>query len=440
MTSDRVVVIGDPHSVFVQAPVRYWRGMGVDAVILTARWNGPSTVGDGLPVFAAEILASVDTRRAADSLVPFLSVVNANSLAQDPDRVSRALHTWGHTASPPTVTAPVYDALLIAAAVDVLAPVCVFGHEAFAYGLATSLCRVPRRTLFAWGADVLHYAAMSDVAHALVHQALHSVRFVLTNSASMEDALHERFDLPRDHIALISYGVDRERFQPAVGESRARMRAAYGIAPLAHVVMNIRRFRPHWGSTVAWRAMLAAACRRPDVHLVLLGGSGSEADVAVALEEAQAHGVSGRVTAMGGDVPLDTVAELMAVADVSLSMVDSLEPVSWSVLQAAACGHTVLVGEQPSYRAECARGLAIHLTDPHDAEGATDAVLACLDDADLRARTSAANGDYLAAYHDQHDQMTRLLRIVAGRETAERLLHAGSQRGAPAAREAAAAR
>ena len=57
---------------------------------------------------------------------------------------------------------------MIAAAVDALAPVCVLGHEAFAYGLATSLCRAPRRALFAWGADVLQYAAMTDVAGAMV--------------------------------------------------------------------------------------------------------------------------------------------------------------------------------------------------------------------------------------------------------------------------------
>jgi glycosyltransferase involved in cell wall biosynthesis len=378
-------------------------------------------------VFAAEALASADTKRAADSLVPFLGVVNVNSLAQDPDRVGTALHTWGHTASPPTVTAPVYDALLIAAAADVLAPVCVFGHEAFAYGCATSLCRAPRRALFAWGADVLHYAAMSEVAHGLVRQALHGVRFVLTNSASMEDALHERFDLPRDHIARISYGVDRERFRPAVGERRERIRAAYGIRPSAHVVMNIRRFRPHWGSTVAWRAMLAAGCRRPDVHLVLLGGSDSKADIETALDEAQARGLSGRVTAMRGDVPLDTVADLMAVADVSLSLVDSLEPVSWSVLQAAACGNVVLVGDQPTYRAECARGLAVHLTDPRDVAGTTDAIMTRLGDGGLRSRASTANDRYLAAHHDQHEQMTRLLRIVAGREAAERLLHAGER-------------
>ena len=54
---DRVVVIGDPASVFVQTPVRFWRERGVDAVILAARWQGGTTVDGDLPVVAAESLA-----------------------------------------------------------------------------------------------------------------------------------------------------------------------------------------------------------------------------------------------------------------------------------------------------------------------------------------------------------------------------------------------
>ena len=54
---DRVVVIGDPDSVFVQTPVRFWRDRGVDAVILTARWQGGRTVNGDLPVVSAESLA-----------------------------------------------------------------------------------------------------------------------------------------------------------------------------------------------------------------------------------------------------------------------------------------------------------------------------------------------------------------------------------------------
>lgn len=423
--SDRVVVVGNPDSVFVHAPVRYWRSLGIDVVILTARWTGPPTVGGDLPVISAESLAPPWVTRAADGLVPFLDAVNATSLAVDPVRVRAALETWGTSVEPPSVTPAVNDAILIAAAADVLEPACVFGLEAFSYGVATSICPAPRRALFAWGADVLHYANMSDVASTLVREALLRVDYVLTNVTSMADALHERFGVPRDRLALISYGVNREQFRPATDERAARIRAAYGIPPGARVVMNVRRFLPHWGRAAAWPAMMAVAERRSDVHLVLLDGCPGDADVSEAIDEARVRGLAGQLTAVRGYLPLDTVADLMSVADVSLSLVDSLEPVSWSVLQAAACGSAVIVGDQPTYRAECARGLAAVLVAPREVAALIERILEVLDDAQLRARMRVDNDRFLTEHHDQHAQMIRLLRIVAGSETATRLLIRG---------------
>lgn len=425
--SDRVVVIGDPNSVFVQAPVRYWRDRGVDAVILAARWHGPAVVDGNLPVIAAESLAPAWLQSAAHGLYPLLDAVNTNSLSQDPDRVRRALHAWGHTAVPPSLAPPFFDALLIAAAADALDPVCVFGHEAFAHGLATRLCRAPRKALFAWGADVLQYAAMSDLAQAMVGQALHGVHYVLTNSAGMEDALHDRFRLPRANIAQISYGVDRRQFSRACGARADAIRSRYGMAAGARVVMNIRRFLPHWGSDAAWRVLRAVAEERPDTHLVLLGGRGSELDLERAKREARALGLRDRITVMDGDVSLSTVADLMAVADVALSLVEPLEPVSWSVLQAAASGCALVVGDQGSYADECARGLSAVRVPATNVALATAATLALLDDRSRRSAWAAANDRHVNAHHDQDVHFTRLLRIVAGAGTAERVLAAGAR-------------
>lgn len=430
--SDRVVVIGDPNSVFIQAPVRYWRGRGLEVVILTSRWTGRATVGGGLPVVSAEALAPAWLASAAHGLYPFLDAVNRSSLSHDPARVTSALRTWAHTAVPPSLAPPVFDALLIAAAADALDPVCVFGHEAFAYGLATSLCRAPRRALFAWGADVLQYAAMTEAAHALVRNALHGVHYVLTNSTSMEDALHQRFGLPRANVAQISYGVDRRQFTRALGARAAAIRSRYGIPASARIVMNIRRFLPHWGSQAASQAMLAVAEQQPDTHLVFLGGTGSAADLGRVMNDATHRGLHDRITVMDGDVSLSTVAELMSVADVSLSLVEPLEPVSWSVLQAAASGSALVIGDQRSYEDECRRGLSALRVPATNVTRVAAAILELLDDGPRRAETAAANDSHVSAHHDQDVHFTRLLRIVAGASASERLLAAATQAAASA--------
>lgn len=422
MTAPRILVIGDPASVFIQTPVRYWRDRGVDVAILTARWAGPAAVNGDLPVLAAEAVAPASVARTAAALFPLIDAINTDSLRRDPDRVAAALAAWGHTAVPPSLTAPLNDALLIAAAVEILKPDAVFGHEAFAYGLATAICGAPRRTLFAWGADVLQYAAISDLAFTMVRQALHGVRYVLTNSAGMEDALHERFGLPRSSIAHISYGVDRGQFAPASRSRAAAIRAKHGIPVNARIVMNARRFLPHWGSEAAWAAMAMVAEPNPDVHLVLLGGSGSATGLARVRREASERGLLGRMTIMDGDIPLAAVAEMMSIAEIAVSLVGSLEPVSWSVLQAAACGAALVIGDQRSYQDECARGLTALRVPAASASRAAIAIRKLLDDPASSLDSAAANDRFVKRHHDHDVHLTRLLRIVAGANAAEALL------------------
>jgi glycosyltransferase involved in cell wall biosynthesis len=422
MTSDRVVVIGDPASVFVQAPVRFWRSRGIDALIVTARWAGGATIADGLPVVSAEAVAPPQVGKLLDDLLPILGAVDGLLESHDPVRAHRALSTWGAGATLPSIVPPVQDGLHIAAAVDALSPVCVLGQEAFAYGLATAWCQARRKALVVWGADVLHYARTSDVAHAIVRQALHNVRYVLTNAQPMADALQRDFGIAEARIVSMAWGVDRTRFSRPSPTANAEIRARFGIPLDAPVVLNLRRFLPHWAADTAWSAMMAAATSRPDAHLVLLEGAPHNPHLARAVEEAAARGIGARLTAVVGNAPIETVAELMSIADVSLSLVDSLEPVSWSVLQAAACGSALVIGDQPTYRQEAARGLAARFVPLKDPGATTAAILDLLANVDASADLQRRNETYIRTCHDQSEQMARLLRITAGRDVAERLL------------------
>ncbi|MGE3704331.1 MAG: glycosyltransferase [Vicinamibacterales bacterium] len=407
---------------FVQAPVRYWRRLGIDAVIVTARWTGGATVSDGLPVVNAESIAPAAVARVIGDLHPFLRQVDALVEHQDPARSRRALETWGPAARQPSLIPPLQDAAYIAAAVDTLAPVCVLGQEAFAYGLATAWSRAPRKALVVWGADVLHYAETSDLAHDLVRQALHGVRYVVTNAAPMVAALRERFDVPPERIASLAWGVDRGIFHPPDARDRARIRARHGIPADAPVVMNLRRLLPHWNAATAWEAIARVMGARPDVHAVLLDGSDDPHMLERVERDAEGAGLRRRLIVHPGTASLDTVAELMSVADVSLSLVDSLEPLSWSVLQAAAVGSSLVIGDQPTYRDEEARGLAASFVPPCDAAQVVRAVLDLLDDLELRGQARTANDRYISLHHDHDRQMARLLRITAGAETAAALM------------------
>src|SRR5262245_52051478 len=48
-----VLVIGNAGSIFTRHLASLWRSFGIDARLLTRRWHGERTVGDGIPVVVA---------------------------------------------------------------------------------------------------------------------------------------------------------------------------------------------------------------------------------------------------------------------------------------------------------------------------------------------------------------------------------------------------
>ena len=61
--------------------------------------------------------------------------------------------------------------------------------------------------------------------------------------------------------------------------------------------------------------------------------------------------------------------------------------------------------------------------------GRASAIAHLLDDAERRTAMAQANERYVTLHHDRETELTRLLRIVAGAATADRLLAAGTVRG-----------
>ncbi|MFA5907737.1 MAG: glycosyltransferase family 4 protein [Vicinamibacterales bacterium] len=418
-----LVLIGNPKSTFVQSMARYWKERGIEVAIVTAHhWDGPSVNADGVRVVAAEHGMAREVRSVLDLVLPVLARLESELHRATADRVATALASWEGGAQPPSLLPPLADGLAIAAAVNALSPIAVLGHEAFAYGTATALCTNVRRTLFAWGGDVLQFCNTSDTAAELMKSALQRVTYVIAGSRGVQQRIINQFEVPSQRTAVISLGVNRQQFAPAPEAKAAEIAARYGIPRGAEVVMNVRRLRPFWGSEVALEGLLDLASRRPRTYLVFLGGLGTEVAMAEARRRAASAGVGSRFIGVDGDAPLDQVAELMSISDVFVSLTQQDEPLSLSVLQCAASGGVGVIGDQATYREAIDQGLGavlVNCTSPEEAGGAVDRLLA---DRQARLRMRAANLRYVAQHHDEDAHMERILRIVVGSEMAERLL------------------
>jgi len=312
----------------------------------------------------------------------------------------------------PTFACPIPRAGAVARRALALRPRFVFGMEVFQYGLATALCRGVPRILMPWGGDIYLYAEASAVSFNMVRRALSRVDLLCPSAKTAASHLAVRFGIPASRIRTISWGVDRPRFRRADTGRREETFARFGIDPSRRLFLNVRRFLPIWGCDVALEVFRRYARVDPAAHFVMLGGIGTEGMVREAREALRADGLEGRFTLFEGDTAFDDCIDLMAVADVFLSLMRVPDMRSASIVQASYAGGIPVLSDQPEYREMERDGFRALFVDPVDTDGIVAALRECVGKPWLAEEIRAANERYIDEHEDHEVQMVRLREAI----------------------------
>jgi glycosyltransferase involved in cell wall biosynthesis len=396
----KVAMLGDANHPTPRHLSKYWADRGVPVVLATTRDAPP--IGDGVTLVHPRDHESAAHRR----WMPRVS-----SALHRLERAGQRYSRWRGKRDDnpnvwiPFVTASVANALPLVRSVEGVKPLFVFGHEVSSHGLATVLCRDMPRFLLPWGGDIFLYADASPLLYRLTAFILRSADLVLPSSATAADFICDRFGVPERRVVGITWGIDRSSFHRISAEHRRQIRRRWGIDPDRVLVLNVRRFRREWGALVALEAFIKLGLEDTNAHFVMLGGEGSEQDVAVAQEKVLHLGLADRFTLLAGESSMETCTELMKAADVYTSLFGTGDMRSWSVLQATACGGVPIVADSPEHREMARLGFRAFLVSPDDPQQVYEALRSCLRRPEERREIVAANDAYIATHEDEEVQM-----------------------------------
>jgi glycosyltransferase involved in cell wall biosynthesis len=407
-----VLVMGNAGSVFTRHLASMWRGMGLDARLITRRWPGDRALRDGTPVIVTSDEEHPWARTAFDWIERASWQLESRLVRLQSSRFRKAM--GAETSYRPFLSPWLADAIALAQCINRLRPQFVCGQEVFAYGLATAFSRSVPRVLMPWGGDVYMYADTTAIASAAVRYALTHVDLVIPGSPIARDYLNHRFGVPleRMHCGGL-WALDRSRFQRANTTGRSEICTRYRIAQDALIVMNVRRFFPAWGSDLAFRAFVAFAREHAGSHFVMLGGGGTEPFVSDARAVLAREGLSSRFTLLDGDRPLEECAALMSVSDICVSLMRErdMRPFA-SILEAVSCGAVPILSDQVEYRLMEGQGFRALFCGPGDETAVITALRRYAADEPVRRETRDRNEYYLEQHENGHEQAIDLLRRV----------------------------
>ena len=335
----------------VLATIPWYPGAG-----LLARW---SSAGRLVSVPARETIAGLSVRHPRTLFVP---------------RVGHG--TWG----------PLYAASLAPllpryrGAIDVVLASWAY-PDGFAAVVLARLLGVPA-VVKTHGSDIHHNARIPGPRRQL-RWALPRAARVVAVSRGLADEV-AALGVPRDRIALVLNGVDRELFRP---RDRDAARAALGLPVEARIVLHVGTLKASKGILDLIAAFEMLAARRADAHLVVVG----EGELRAHVDELAAR--VPRMHVLGGR-PLAEVPTLMAACDV-LALASWNEGTPNVVMEALASGRRVVataVGGVPDLLPDRALGDLVPPRDPAALAIALERALTTPYDAAAVAQHSSRDG------------------------------------------------
>jgi N-acetyl-alpha-D-glucosaminyl L-malate synthase BshA len=180
-------------------------------------------------------------------------------------------------------------------------------------------------------------------------------------------------------IAVIPNFLDCDVYQRI---QAAPLRARYCPTGCEKLVIHVSNFRPVKRVPVVVQAFARIVKRVPS--RLLLVGDGP--DLAPALDEAKALGISGLVEALGEQ---DQIIPLLSIADLFL-LTSSQESFGLAALEAMACEVPVVASRVGGLHEVIEHGVTGFLRDPSDVDGMAEDGIRLLTDPELHGRVAAA--------------------------------------------------
>lgn len=214
-------------------------------------------------------------------------------------------------------------------------------HYLTGYGWLARLSGFQPYVVTVWGSDVFVTARESPLARGWAWAALRGAALVTADSTDLAQAAID-LGARRAHVRIIQFGVETSRFTP--GPPSAKLQRRLDVTQ-ARVVFVPRSIAPIYRTTTAVAAM---AHLPDDVVLVLTAANAEPAYLNEVRDEIRQLDVEDRVRIVPA-IEHGEMADFYRLANVVVSVPDS-DGTPVSVLEAMACGRTVVATDVPSVR------------------------------------------------------------------------------------------
>ena len=372
MKNKKIAFITNPDLQYNIEFYKYWSKLGFDIDLITS--YNDSFYDKKVKVISAfhqlnkkEYLIHEGIRILSSYAQKLYYFINKN-------KIERAMGT--EKLSVPSIAHVITHAYSISRYVNKQYYLFIIGFDVFGYGLATALCKNTFRVVQIFGGDVFMHANTTNLARKIVRYSLKKSDLIWNSSYSSSKIIPEKFNINSDKFITISMGVDKRPFCKL--RTKEVLKDLYSIDKDHKVIVNVRRFRPSWGSKLAIKAFLKLAKTHNEIHFILFGGAGVKSNVKEAIELVKSNNLEHRFTFFENNMTMIECLELMSISDFSTSLMIERDMKSLSISQAITLGTFPILSDQDEYKIMINQGLNAKLVDVKNEDNVFEALDECV--------------------------------------------------------------
>ncbi len=241
----------------------------------------------------------------------------------------------------------------------------------------------------------------------LMHALMHADRG-LSPTAFQRD----RHPAPlRERIEVIHDGIDTRRFAPSAQAHVTLRNAGVRLTQQSEVItFTVRELEPYRGYHIFMRALPELLARRPQAHVVIVGGSGASYGAAAPMgttwrqvfHDEVAARIDPRRVHFVGKLPHATLTQLMQVSTVHVYLTYPFV-LSWSLMEAMSIGCLIVASDTAPVREQIRHGENGLLVDFFDPQALAGTVVRAIEQRDAMQPLRAAARSHIVTHHDLND-------------------------------------
>lgn len=295
------------------------------------------------------------------------------------------------------------NAFELAQYVKKIVPDVINVHYASGYGTLARISRISPYILSVWGSDVYEFPLQSRMKRYILEKNVNYATTLASTSNCMADQLKKVLDNQDLKIAITPFGVDLDRFSPALYADKNNHKKK------KIVIGTVKALKPVYGIKellLAFSDLKEKMVGSADVRLMVYGDGEQRTELERLIKELKLE----NSVQMPGKIPNVMVPEALSEFDIFCAL-SHRESFGVAAVEAMAMKKPVVVSKADGLQEVVEDGVTGYVVDVHDREGTVDRLQHLAMNPELRLQMGEAGRKRTELLYDWNKNVNQMLKL-----------------------------